>query len=194
MLNSTTGDLRNAAPLKRPVVCIPRFPFVAAPVAAFPEPNPMPPRPTATLPSTHAGRRSSEWVRVLGCIAGTACIAACASITSPDIEFPPGAAQSQATADWDDADSAVIWGANNAEWVVAKWGSADENTRLYELRNPAGTSALLRIQRPPAQPNGPLELTASVGPIGDAAAERALIAGVERRLADLRGVEVAPIR
>lgn len=121
-------------------------------------------------------------------------MAGCAPTSGPDIEFRPNAVQSSTRGDWDDIDSAVIWGANQAEWVVHRWWSVDSTTRCYDLRNPAGTSASLRIRRLAEGGTDALALTASVGPLGDAGAEKRLIAVVERRLTQLSGVEVAELK
>jgi len=121
-------------------------------------------------------------------------LAGCASESGPDLHFRPDATQAAARGDWDDIDSAVIWGANNAEWVIHRWWSVDESTRCYDLRNPAGTTASLRIRREANGSGDALGLTASVGPLGDAAAEKRLIAVVERRLNQLHGVEVAELK
>jgi hypothetical protein len=134
------------------------------------------------------------FVRIMPLLAAAVAAAGCAPKTGPDIVFRPDAARASTTGDWDDVDSAVIWGANEAEWVVHRWWSVDSDTRCYDLRNPAGLSASLRIRRLADGGEDALGLTASVGPLGDAGAEQRLIAVVERRLTQLAGVEVAEFK
>lgn len=91
-------------------------------------------------------------------------------------------------------DSAVIWGSDRAEWVVHRWWEDGPGARVYELRNPAGTTAVLRIERPDGSGSGPLKLAASVGPFGDQEMERRLLSVVSRRLSQLHSVDAATIR
>jgi len=130
----------------------------------------------------------SGWISIC-----TTLLAGCATTNVPDSPFLADAATSQHPGDWDDVDSAVIWGVNNGEWVIHRQWDVDAQTRLYELRNSEGVSAHLQIHRSPANTTDQLDITATVGPIGDAAAERKLIALVARRLEELHGVEVAPL-
>lgn len=116
----------------------------------------------------------------------------CASVPDSAPSFPDSAFRAAAPGDWDDIDAAVEIGGGQAEWVIAQWWSAGEATRFYRLRNPLGTEALLRIRKPAE--TGPLEITASIGPLGDAAAERTLVERITRRLGQLRGVDAAEIR
>lgn len=119
----------------------------------------------------------------------------CASQSGPELTFRPDAARQELEGDWDDIDAAVLAGTNRTEWVVSRWWWSDDSTRNYDLRNAHGTSGSVRIRR--ASDGGgaaALELTASIGPFGDAAAERELIAAIDRRLQQLRGVDAAEIR
>jgi len=153
------------------------------------------PQPPASIRETPRwGTFCLGWVCMLPFLAVGIVVAGCASETGPDISFRPDATQSAARGDWDDIDSAVIWGANNAEWVIHRWWTVDPATRCYDLRNPAGVSAGLRIRREAGSAGDVLALTASVGPFGDAAAEKRLVAVVERRLEQLHGVEVAELK
>jgi len=130
----------------------------------------------------------SGWISICSLL-----LVGCATTSAPDSPFRADAPTSQHAGDWNDVDSAVIWGVNNAEWVIHRQWDVDAQTRLYELRNSEGVSAHLRLHRPPANAIDQLEITATVGPIGDAAAERELISVVARRLNQLHGVEVAPL-
>lgn len=117
---------------------------------------------------------------------------ACASTPDSTPTFPDTAHRAAAPGDWDDIDAAVEIGGAQAEWVIAQWWYEGEATRFYRLRNALGAEALVRIGKP-AQP-GPLEITASIGPLGDAAAERTLVDRIARRLGQLHGVDAAEIR
>lgn len=119
-------------------------------------------------------------------------LCACESAPLSNPPFPDSAFRAAAAGDWDDIDAAVEIGGGQAEWVIAQWWYEGAATRFYRLRNPLGTEALLRIRRP--NELGPLEITASIGPLGDAEAERELVDRVSRRLGQLHGVDAAEIR
>lgn len=78
---------------------------------------------------------------------------------------------------------------------MSRWWWSNPNTRNYDLRNPHGVSGSVRIRQTDGEGgSSSLELTASIGPFGDAAAERRLIAAIDRRLQQLRGVDAAEIK
>lgn len=124
--------------------------------------------------------------------AGIFGLSACQSAPGTPSAFPDSAYRAAAQGDWDDIDAAVEIGGDQAEWVISNWWFDGPATRFYTLRSPLGTEALLRIRR--TDDNGPLEITATVGPFGDAAAERRLVERVSRRLLQLHGVDAAEVR
>lgn len=119
-------------------------------------------------------------------------LCACESAPPSTPPFPDSAHRAAAPGDWDDIDAAVEIGGGQAEWVITQWWYEGEATRFYRLRTPLGAEALVRIRKPDEQ--GPLEITASIGPLGDAAAERTLVDRIARRLGQLHGVDAAEIR
>lgn len=121
--------------------------------------------------------------------------AGCAGSSGPELPFRPDAATEELQGDWHDIDAAVLAGTNQNEWVVSRWWWSNPNTRNYDLRNPHGVSGSVRIRQTDGEGgSSSLELTASIGPFGDAAAERRLIAAIDRRLQQLRGVDAAEIK
>ncbi len=139
-----------------------------------------------------------DWIRIilsLGSVFGQlVCLGGCATSTGSDLTPPPGATRTAVSGDWDDIDAAVLAGTNKAEFVVAAWWWADPDTRVYSLRNAHGTSGTLRLHRNPDNPGEAISIAAWIGPFGDAAAEREVIAKVRQRLEQLRGVDAAPIK
>lgn len=138
------------------------------------------------------------WISIvvaIGLILGSALtLPSCAATSGPDVAFRPGASEAESSGDWNDIDAAVLAGTYKAEWVVSAWWWADPNTRIYELRNAHGTAGTLRLHRDSSNPDVSLKLTASIGPFGDAAAEKTVIDGIESRLTALHGVDATPIK
>lgn len=128
-------------------------------------------------------------------MAAAACafgLVACQSTPEPTTAFPDTAFRATAPGDWDDIDAAVEIGGGQAEWVISHWWFESPSVRQYRLRDSLGTEARLRIVR--ADDSGPLQITATVGPLGDAAAESRLVDRVARRLGQLHGVDAAEVR
>ena len=92
----------------------------------------------------------------------------------------------------------TFWARSNAVTVTfsceANAFTGVKTARIYELRNAHGTAGTLRLHRDSDDPNVPLKLTASIGPFGDAAAEKIIIDGVERRLTALHGIDATAIK
>lgn len=128
-------------------------------------------------------------------LAAAACafgLLACESAPGTATTFPDSALRASAAGDWDDVDAAVEIGGGQAEWVISHWWYEGPSARFYRLRNPLGTEALVRIARP--ERGDALDITATVGPFGDAAAEQRLVERIARRLGQLHGVDAAEIR
>jgi hypothetical protein len=134
----------------------------------------------------------SDISRIAAAAAGILGLMSCQVAPETPTTFPVHAYRAEAPGDWEDIDAAVEIGAGQAEWVISNWWYEGAAARLYKLRNPLGTEALLRIRR--TREDGPLEITATVGPFGDAAAEGRIVERVSRRLGQLHGVDAAEIR
>jgi hypothetical protein len=126
-------------------------------------------------------------------------LGACAQST----EVPtllPDASRLSTNADADDIDAAVNVAVGRVEMAILQTirTSPDPRVlRIYELRAVTDEPAVLKVWRTNSDGEaGPvsLELAASFGRFGNPARERALLEAVRRRLIELRGVDVAPIR
>lgn len=102
------------------------------------------------------------------------------------------------TADWNDLDAAADVAVGRAELAIVRTTCPDPCTRRYELTSVRGEPGTLTITRPaPCDGPGesiPLTIEAAVGRFGDPQRERTLLSAFTSRLADLHGVEFAPIR
>ena len=108
-----------------------------------------------------------------------------------------GAATSEVLADWDDVEAAVSVALSNTELVKVGVNRADPARRVYTLRTSKDEPAGLTIERlGPLVDGEPVTLlaTCSIGRFGDAEREREFLGLIVRRLEQLRGVEVAPLR
>lgn len=102
------------------------------------------------------------------------------------------------TADWNDLDAAADVAAGRAQLAILRATSPDPCTRRYELTSVRGEPGALTVTRPhPCDTPGesiPLTIEATLGRFGDPPRERTLLNAFTSRLADLHGVEFAPIR
>jgi len=102
------------------------------------------------------------------------------------------------TADWNDLDAAADVAAQRTELVVLRTTSPDPCTRRYDLLSVSGEPGTLIVTRPhPCDGPGesiPLTIEATIGRFGDPRRERILLNAFTARLADLHGVDFAPIR
>ncbi len=101
-------------------------------------------------------------------------------------------------ADWDDLDAAMDVAAQRNEMAVLRASdpTGDGLIRRFELRTVAAEPVEVTVTRPEAgsgQPQ-PIIARAKVGRFGDPEREAALLAALRRRLEQLRGVDVSPVR
>lgn len=102
-----------------------------------------------------------------------------------------------AVGDWDDVDAAVRTAlrdcqlAREARRAFREEEGGDETLLEYDLLTVRGDSGLLRVRR---LGDGSLGLQCRIGVLGSAEAERCVIEHLTARLADLHGVDYAPIR
>ncbi len=133
-------------------------------------------------------------------IASCALFATSCAKPPADFDVPANASRGTTTADENDIDAAVEVAVGRHEMAVVqmlRYSRDPHVVRRYELRTVTDEPAWLEVRRAgissrtePVQ----LELRASVGAFGDANREKALLETVTRRLNQLAGVRVAPIR
>lgn len=97
----------------------------------------------------------------------------------------------KAEGDWDDTDASVSVGVEAIEAALTSVHQPAPGRREYRLKRVNGEVGLLVIERGEGDV---LNLTASIGPLGDPERERKLVQAVRRRLDQLHGVEFAPVR
>lgn len=100
--------------------------------------------------------------------------------------------------DWDDIDAAAEMGTWWAECVWVGWPeSPSPIERVYTLRHISDARGTLTVRRAPADAerveNIDITLSCTMGRFGEPALERDVVAKTARRLAELRGVEFAPL-
>lgn len=101
--------------------------------------------------------------------------------------------------DWDDVETCVSTGAYQSEMAIERVMRPDPDTIVFELLTITNEPARLEMERIGGDGKVPgeserMELRASVGLFGSRDWEERLIGRVSRRLTELRGVDVAPIR
>lgn len=170
------------------------------------QPTPITPNTPSTIGSPaesrtsthHAPRRGSQTA-----LLAAACLAISAgSCATPpaNIELPAKASRAATTADENDLDAAVEIAVGKHEMAVIRSLSFSRDphmVRTYELRTATDEPAMLEVRRTSISSRTEpveLELRASVGAFGDAEREKAFLESVRRRLNQLAGVRVAPIR
>jgi hypothetical protein len=139
-----------------------------------------------------------------GVVVAACVIGGCASIEQPvdatgatgAVAMPAGGSGRRVVADWDDVHPAVSLMAQQVEMAMLDWspghrGVAAAREQRFELLTVGDEPAELVARR---EDGGVIELSARVGRFGDARRERALVEVVARRLEDLAGVEVRPLR
>lgn len=127
-----------------------------------------------------------------GCAAGAERVEVPAAVVVP---VDVGSTR-RVSADWDDVYPAVSLMAQQVEMALLDWspghrGVAAASEQRFALLTIGDEPAELLARR---QDGGVIELSARVGRFGDARRERALVEAVARRLTDLAGVEVRPLR
>lgn len=99
-------------------------------------------------------------------------------------------------ADWDDIDAAVETGVAKAEATVVRSSTAPDGLQhRYELKHVSGVTGVLnaRVETDGKDPRS-IVLSCTMGAMENGGFARNVIDRVARRLAELKGVEVAPIK
>lgn len=99
--------------------------------------------------------------------------------------------------DWDDVGAALAVGSGKLYLSIIDARQIDENEIEYDFVDVIDQPGFFTARRNPG-PESPkpeyIELGASIGRFGDEERERELLDAVARRLKDLAGVDVAPVR
>lgn len=138
--------------------------------------------------------RTLAVLALAGGLGGLCGLAACAGNATPgrtgiSATLVGEASERSVAGDWDDIDAAVEVALESAE--VAAVGSQRAPDRvIYELVSIEGRPGQLVIAR---GESGRLTLSARIGRFGEPPRERRLLDAVARRLARLRGVDIAPL-
>ncbi len=115
----------------------------------------------------------------------------CSSSSRPAVAADEaGWSRAECRGDWDDVGPSVEAAVGRIEAAVEDSRLAPDGTRTYALRTLGAEPGLLEA-RP--GPEGVIELRTRVGRFGDPVRERRLLDAVVRRLAQLRGVDAAPL-
>ncbi|HZW09936.1 MAG TPA: hypothetical protein VFF69_08535 [Phycisphaerales bacterium] len=108
-----------------------------------------------------------------------------------------GATRIEVLGDWDDVRSSVGVGLSQVGIAPLRVNSPEPDRLEYALRTPRDEPGRLTLERlAPAHEPDPvaIAITCSIGRFGDPEREAQLVARIRRRLEQLRGVEIAPIR
>lgn len=99
--------------------------------------------------------------------------------------------------DWNDVGAALAVGSGKLYLAITDARQIDENEVEYDFVDVIDQPGFFTARRNPG-PDSPepeyIELGASIGRFGDETRERELLEAVAKRLGDLAGVDVAPIR
>jgi len=131
-------------------------------------------------------------------------LAACSAPKAPP-ELPPGATLSRDTGDFDDIDASIGYAAGRSEMALLRSFDADGPEgprRTFELVTIKDEPVVVQVTRLDEGPEGAaqagegasLRIGCRIGAFGDPEREERFIEAFKRRLGDLEGVEVAPIR
>jgi len=105
----------------------------------------------------------------------------------PDFRGPPSAASGPG--DWTDVRAALEAAARRSQLAIVSSSGGDGEIE-FRLVGSRGEPGRLRA----AKVSGLIELEAQIGLFGDPRAEARLLRDTQRRLEQLRGVDVSPIR
>lgn len=155
-------------------------------------------RPAAARRDRAIPAQGRRW-QLLGAVAWAAGLIGSAGCAMPDPLPGPVRFQKQATGvatgDWDDLEAAVIVGASQSEMAIVRLTRPSDREAVFELRTITDEDGrLVATLIEPEGWAGRIELRARIGRFGSLEWERRLIDRVSRRLTDLHGVDVAPIR
>lgn len=120
----------------------------------------------------------------------------CTSSATTSTRDRRGPAALTIQADWDDIDAAVETGVAKAEAVVIRSSvSPDALQHRYELKHVSGVTGVLnaRVETEGKDPRS-IVLSCTMGAMENGGVAKNVVDRVARRLAELKGIEVAPIR
>ncbi len=125
-----------------------------------------------------------------------AILAGCATSATTSTRDRRGPAALTVQGDWDDVDAAVEVGVGQGEAAVVRSQAAPDGLqRRYELKHVSGLTGVLNVR---AESDGkdprPIALSCTMGAMESGGLSHRIIERVARRLTDLKGLEVAPIR
>ncbi len=129
-------------------------------------------------------------------IVGSALTGCTSSGAAPSIRDRRGPAQLRIEADWDDVDAAVEVGVGQAEAVVVhSEPSPDGLAKGYQLKHVSGVTGVLTARiAPDGKDPQPISFTCTMGAMENGGLAQTILDRIGRRLKDLKGKEVAPIR
>ena len=122
-------------------------------------------------------------------------LSGCATSATSSTRDRRGPAAITIQADWDDIDAAVETGVAKAEAVVVRSSAAPDGMQhRYELKHVSGVTGVLnaRVEGSGKDPRS-ITLSCTMGAMENAGVAKNIVDRVARRLAELKGVEVAPI-
>jgi hypothetical protein len=133
------------------------------------------------------------------CAAAGALAMGCASSPPPAVGTTRsgGVTRTELSADWNDVASAVGVGLGQVGIAPVRVDRSDPSRAVYTLRtarDEPGELTLERLAEPAAADPVAIAITCSIGRFGDPTREADVIQSVARRLEQLRGVEIAPIK
>ena len=146
-----------------------------------------------------SGRMSGKCLVLIGVMSsGVGFIFGGCSVSPVPVETSGNEAMATLKGDWDDIDAAAEMGTWYAECVWVGWPeSPSPIERIYHLRHISDARGTLTVRRSQADAERiadiDITLECSMGRFGEPALERDVVAKTARRLAELRGVEFAPL-
>lgn len=120
----------------------------------------------------------------------------CTTSATTSVRDRRGPASVSVQADWDDIDAAVEVGVAQGESVVVRSStSPDGLQRRYELKHVSGVLGVLnaKVGSEGKDPRD-IALSCTMGAMENGGLAQRIVDRVARRLADLKGKQVAPIR
>jgi hypothetical protein len=117
-------------------------------------------------------------------------------VQSANVVEDAGQSRVDVVGDWDDVSAALAVGLGKLNLAVVD-GTFDQNQLSYTLVDVLDRPAQIRVTKldpAPGVPEGTIRISAFFTRYRDKERERLLVAAVAQRLAELRGVDIAPVR
>lgn len=149
---------------------------------------------------TNPSSQPALWTgfRALALAAALPGLFACASSTpaGPIGGEPAPESVAVVTADWDDLEAAAVLAASKTESVVVAVSERTTGEMVFELVSIRDEPVVVTARRPGTPRPGPepIELTCTVGRLGDATLQARFLDAMSRRLTDLSGVDYRKVR